>query len=408
MKLRRRQGGAATLVLVLGLVLMATLASAYSSRAVLVDLLTSQTRGQAQQARHAAQAALATAQAELLMAAGTGAVQHPFSAAAQRMTCPTDLPGLQWQCARLTLPAGNTLEDWQLGAWVARDLLGSPHVWQLRATARDTRGRGQAWVRESVFAPVIARAPADTPGAALLLNGCFSSAAGSGWRICPLSPNGQACTGTSLAMAVHSAFVPDSDANGTLSSAERNACLALNTAQLPGGGTLATPALPVGRSPCNRATWRSVLGDISADQLRAWSQAQQDRGLSASSQPARTIYWVDSPADWTQSLGSAQTPVLLVFSSQACASRCPRIASGVQIHGTVLVDAGCNDDKLRGWQAGTIDGLLAIEGGLNEVTGNGLVRARDYARQAFMLHWPEGMDGGRLQRVAGSHREGPP
>ena len=72
------------------------------------------------------------------------------------------------------------------------------------------------------------------------------------------------------------------------------------------------------------------------------------------------------------------------------------------------MDAGCDDEKLRGWQAGTIDGRLAIEGGLPAVTGNGLVRARSYSRQAFSLPWPPGIDARQVQRVAGSHREGAP
>ena len=44
------QRGASTLLLVMGLVLLATLASAYSSRAVLTDLLASQGLARAQQA----------------------------------------------------------------------------------------------------------------------------------------------------------------------------------------------------------------------------------------------------------------------------------------------------------------------------------------------------------------------
>jgi hypothetical protein len=52
--------------------------------------------------------------------------------------------------------------------------------------------------------------------------------------------------------------------------------------------------------------------------------------------------------------------------------------------------------------------LLAVEGGLRAVWGHSLIRARDYARQAFVLHWPEGMDPRQVQRIPGSHREGPP
>lgn len=404
----QRQQGAATLLMVLCLVLLATLASAWSSRAVLMDQLTSQTRGQAQQARNASQAALATAQADVLRAFAQTAAQDLFADKTMGLTCPTDLKGPRWQCTRLPMAAGAEMGGWQLDAVAVRDLVTSPHVWQLRASSRATSGHGQAFVRESVFAPVMAPAPAETPDAALLLNGCFSASNASSWQVCPLNPNGQACTGSSASPAVFSHFVPDTDGNGLLSATERSACLPLTPAQLPGGGTLVSPVQAIQRSPCQRATWRSVLGDMTPTQLKAWSDAQANNGLHALSQPARSIYWIDSPADWTQSLGTERAPVLLVFSSQACAVRCPRIAPGVQIHGTVFVDADCKDDKLQGWQAGTIDGLLAIEGGLTAVTGNSLIRARPYARQALRLHWPEGMDPRQLQRVASSHREGPP
>jgi hypothetical protein len=402
------QRGAATLLLVLGLVLLATLASAWSSRAVLMDLLTTQTRSQSQQARHAAQAALATAESDLLQMFSAPAVPNPWPDPGPRTACPSGLQGLQWQCSRLPLAAGQTLGDWQLYALAARDLLASPHVWQIHATARASTGRGQASVRESLFVPVLAPIPNPTPPAAVLLNGCFSAAAGSQWQLCPLASGGPSCTGTANTPVVQSHHVPDADGNGLLSGSEMAACLAVPAHSLPGGGTVTGPATAQSRSPCSRAVWRSVLGDVTPAQLQAWSDAQARNGLDARSQPARTVYWVDSPADWTQSLGSPQAPVLLVFSSQACASRCPRMAAGVQIHGTVYLDAACDDEKLRGWQAGTIDGLLAAEGSLTSVTGNSLIRARDYARQAVTLHWPEGIDARRLQRVAGSHTQARP
>jgi hypothetical protein len=403
-----REQGAATLLLVLGLVLLASLASAWSSRAVLVDLLGSQTRGQVQQARSAAQAALATAQADVLRSFAQSPAEDLFADRTRAIPCPADLQGPRWQCARLPMAAGSEMNHWQLGAIAARDLVTAPHVWQLRASSRADSGQGQAFVRESAFVPAIAPAPSQAPDAALLLNGCFSADSGSAWQICPLNTRAPACTGSTSAAAVHSHFVPDTNGNGTLSPAERRACLALTPAQLPGGGKLSSPTVAAHRSPCNRATWRSVLGDMTPAQIKAWSDAQASNGLHPLSQPARSIYWVDSPGDWTQSLGTPQAPVLLVFSSQACAVRCPRIAAGVQIHGTVLVDADCQDEKLQQWQAGTIDGLLAVEGGLSAAMGHGLVRARAYARQAFALHWPEGMDPRQVQRVHGSHREGPP
>lgn len=402
----QRQTGAATLVLVLGLVLLGSLATAWSSRAVLVDLLVSQSRGQAQQARHAAQAALATAQADVLQAWDAGDLPALFANSARLMSCPSDLPGPRWQCTQLPLSGGQELSGWSLGALAVRDLIAGPHVWQLRGWAQHPSGQGQAKVRESLFVPSVAPVPTDSPNTALLLNGCLAAPVSPALQVCPLAATGQSCVGTATASAVHSLRVPDSDRNGQLSAEERQHCLPLNPHHLPGGGSLTGTAGAPGQGPCNRAAWRQVLGDMTDSQLQAWSDAQALNGLSTSTQPARSVYWIDSPADWTQSLGTPQAPVLLVFSARACALRCPRIAPHVQIHGTVFVDAQCSDDKLQGWQAGTIDGLLAIEGGLPALGGAGRVRARSERLAALALHWPPGIDARRPQRIAGSHREG--
>lgn len=401
------QRGATSLLLVLGLVVLATLASGLASRAVLMDLLTAQARGQSLQAGHAAQAALAAAEADLLLAFGQMPPTDPLTNAPLRTPCPDGFTGPRWQCARLPLAAGSTWGPWRLEADAVRDLVAAPHVWQLHARAQRTPGQGQSGIRSTVIVPVLQPLPADTTQAAVVLNGCYSSSPGSQWQLCPTT-SGPSCGGGSTATVVWSHFVPDIDGNGMLSSAERGACLAVPLSSLPAGGVSRGPAALVDRTPCNRATWNSVLGDTTPEQLRAWSDAQAANGLHSLSQPARSIYWIDSPADWTQSLGSPQAPVLLIFSRQACAQRCPRLSSGVQIHGTVFLDAGCDDEKVRGWQAATIDGLLAVEAGLTMVTGSSLIRGQAYARQALDLSWPEGIDPRRVQRVNGSLRSGTP
>jgi len=358
----------------------------------------------ASQARLAAQAALATAEAALLQPEASTPDQNPFTRSTQ--TCPADLQGAQWQCS--LLPTPSVQPDWQWRVVLARDLVQAPHVWQIRASATGIANAGQAQLRESVFVPVLAPAPADTPTAALILNGCASESTGSSWQICPLSRNGQACTSSAAGPAVYSHFVPDTNKNGSITASERKSCLAFAAASLPAGGALSSPNTPANRIPCNRAAWRSALGDITPEQLRAWSEAQERHGLHALSQPARSIYWIDSPADWTQNLGSADAPVLLVFSNQACAQRCPRLAAGVHIHGTVYADAGCDDEKMRGWQAGWVEGQVVIEAGLPQVTGNSRIWAAAQGRNAYILNWPDGIDTRRVQRVLGSRWEGTP
>jgi len=395
--------GAATLLLVLGLVLLATLASAYSSRTVLADLLASQGLARATQARWMAQAALATAEAALLQPEASAPTVHPLNASPT--ACPASLQGTQWQCSALNLPTAPD-NTWSWQATLARDLVTSPHVWQIHVNAGNRLG--QASLRQSVFMPVLAPAPADTPTAALILNGCASEALGSGWQICPLSRTGQPCIGTATGPAVYSHHVPDTNNSGLISASERKACLAFASTSLPGGGSLGSTSSSTSRTPCNRAAWRSAFGNTTPEQLRAWSQAQQQQGLHHLSQPPRSIYWIDSPADWVQSLGSADAPVLLVFSGLACATRCPRLAAGTAIQGTVYLDAGCDDEKMRGWQAGRVQGQLVVEAGLPQVTGHAQVWATLQSRNAYILDWPEGIDPDRVQRVPGSRWAGPP
>jgi len=397
----RAAPGAITLLMAIGLVVLASLASFYSTRSVLVDQLASQNHAHAHQARLAAQAALAWAQADL--------VSHSPSPPdwATSAACPSGITGPQWQCIAMPPAPHPALPAMQLNVTAVRDLVTSPHVLTLYASASEPTHHSLARVRESLFIPAVAPAPSQAPQAALVLNGCVSEAAGSSLRACPLSSTGQACSGTAMAPAVQTLFVPDTDRNGSISSTETNNCLALSGTSLTGGGSQIGPDMAVSRNPCNRAAWRSALGDITDAQLKAWSSAQERQGLHALSNPPRTVYWIDSPADWTQSIGQPDHPALLVLSEQACTQRCPRIAAGVHIHGSVVVQAGCDDEKMRGWQAGWIEGQLVIEAGLPEWR-SGDLWARPYGRDGYNLNWPAGIDARQVQRVNGSWSEGSP
>jgi hypothetical protein len=107
-------------------------------------------------------------------------------------------------------------------------------------------------------------------------------------------------------------------------------------------------------------------------------------------------------------VGTAQAPVLLVFSATACTPRCPSMVSGVHIHGTVVLDTQCQDDKARAWRAGQIDGQLLINSAWPEAPNTTQVTAQPYARKAYLLPWPQGMDAQQVQIVNGSWSEGAP
>ena len=178
---------------------------------------------------------------------------------------------------------------------------------------------------------------------------------------------------------------------------------------VPASASTAAVVLSSGTSPpCASTAWQQVLGDLSAEHIRAWSQAQERQGLHALSQPPRSIYWIDSPAPWTQSVGTTQAPVLLVFSATACTPYCPSMVSGVRIHGTVVLDTQCQDDRARGWRAGQIEGQLLINSAWPEAPNASQVTAQAYARKAYLLPWPQGMDAQKVQIVNGSWREGTP
>jgi Tfp pilus assembly protein PilX len=407
------QKGAITLLVAIGLVILASITSIYSARSVLMDQLASHNHARASQARLAADSALASAQATL---PSTGPqLQALFNAAS---SCPAGVVGPQWQCAQLNPAPHPSIPQAQLSATAVRDLVLSPHVVTVHANASIPSQNSQAQVRESVFVPAVAPAPGlqpspnpqnpSGPHAALTLNGCVSAATGASLRVCPLvSSKGETCVSTAKGPAILTYFAVDTNQDKTISNTEKNACLALSVSSLPGGGSKTGPSVAVPRSPCRRVAWQSVLGDITDEQLQAWSTAQERNGLTAQTTPPRSIYWIDSPADWQQNVGTADTPVLLVFSAKACAQRCPRIGTGVRIYGSVLIDSGCNDEKMRGWQAGTIEGQLVVESGLPEWQ-SGTVLARPDGRNAYILNWPEGIDARQLQRVNGSWSEGSP
>lgn len=392
------QNGAITLLVAIGMVVLASLTSFYSARSVLVEQLATHNHGHAAQARMAADAALARAQMALIST--SSGLENLLIGGAN---CPASHIGLQWQCSRINLPRHPSMPEAELTAIALRDVLLSPHVLMLQASARISGYNSTAHVRESVFIPTLAPAPEMATPSTLVVNGCISEAVGARVRVCPPVGQGIACTGSAKGPAVQTHFVADTDRNGGISVAEKNACLALNPSSLPGGGDLTGPPNAVARTPCNRAAWRSVLGNITDAQLKAWSNAQERNGLTAHTQPARTIYWIDSPSDWQHSVGSTDLPALLVFSDKACAQRCPRISAGARIVGSVLVDSGCQDEKMRGWQGGTIEGQLVVESGLPEWQ-QGTVLAHPGGRKAYILNWPTGIDATQVQRVNGSWR----
>ena len=136
------------------------------------------------------------------------------------------------------------------------------------------------------------------------------------------------------------------------------------------------PAARPEPAECTPIEWRKQFGNITPAQLKAISTAQLQNGLSSLSQPGRTVYWIDSPLTWTQSLGTHSSPVVLIFSDIACAHQCPQIASQAAITGVVYFQS-----------ANACQNPVALLN-LNP--------------EAYHFDWPIGIDASRVQRVSGS------
>jgi hypothetical protein len=136
-------------------------------------------------------------------------------------------------------------------------------------------------------------------------------------------------------------------------------CLALDTIDVHGGQRIEIPI------PLNNTLW-STLFSVSPEEYAELAVAE----LTLPADQRR--YWLAEPADlvdgkWTRSLGSADTPVVLVFPQ---ASGCPRFAGGVRIVGFVFIDSACPDPLAD--TSLEITGTLGINGDAD--TGNGSIR----------------------------------
>lgn len=394
------QRGAAALLTVTVLVILAAAGAGLAARSLWLDRLGADSRLQAQQARLAAESALAQAAARLQQTTLSGQLAAYWSQASGTQ-CPATHPPPGWQCLQQVWQeaAHDGRSPWQLQVTMLRHLTRSPHVVDIRASAQraDGSARSRAAVRQSLYQPALLPLPADAPGAALLVRGCVREAMEGSSRLCGRVDTGPVCSNPGLTAAVQSLGLP---AGETVAEGER--CLHLAPASLPGGSALLMPQAGTPAPDCDQPAWQAVLGPQTEDALRLASDSQARAGLHHASTPARTVYWIDSPLDWLQSLGSPGAPVLLVFSAQACAQRCPRLAPGVEIHGTVVLEAGCDRRRLQDWSAGHVYGQVVAGASIDGLAAGSTVVATAYAHDALRLRWPEGIDARQLQWVAGS------
>lgn len=394
------------------LVLLASTVGLFTARLVWTERLASNHSLWKAQAQYTAEAALETALTLLDRTLRDPATvfwsQHEAS------QCANGFTGIEWQCRSLNLDAGLD-STWDshghsVQVHVMRDVVRAPHVAVVLAEARHNTNHAAAQVQQSLYMPVLA--PMDLPLkiAPLVTQGCVSEASPGSTRFCAPNANQGSCggSGQNVGNAIQSLFTPDTDGNGLISPAEQQACGNVSAVSLQGGAWVAPATLLPTPTPANCGTgvWRSVFGATTPEQIQAVSQAQALKGLNTSSNPPRSVYWIDSPNPWTQSLGSATAPVLLVFSATACTSQCPRISPSSQIVGTVFLDSQCQDSRAALWHSGTVLGQVAVASGLPSLQAGSQMQWLANHRQAFDWPWPVGIDGRRMQRVRGSWRSG--
>lgn len=406
--MKQRQQGAITLLTASLLVLLASMVGLFTARSILSERLGSHNAVRAAQVQQTAQAALETALAQIEQSFATQ--PNSFWATHDPQQCQSGYTGPEWQCRSLLLDAGWDSHGHTLQVSVMRDVVRAPHVAVVHAQARHPGNHSMGQVQESVYLPMAGPIGSANKATPLLTQGCVSEATAGGTRFCAPGANQVGCSGNGLSIgtAIQSLFVPDLDGNGIISTTEQQACLVVNASSLQ-GGALVTPltATPTPNpAACDSAVWTSLFGETSAAQIQAISQAQTLKGLSASTQPARTVYWIDSPNDWTQSVGTTTAPVVLIFSAAACATQCPRISPGTHIVGTVFLDTQCQDSRATLWHSGSVSGQVAAPSGLPSLqAGSQFVWLANH-RQAFDWPWPAHMDASRVQRVRGSWKSG--
>ena len=402
------QQGAITLLMVTLLVLLASMVGLFTARSILSERLSANNGVWAAQAQQTAEAALETALAQIEQSFST--TPNTFWSTHDSQQCLSAYTGIEWQCRSLLLDTGWDTQGHTLQVRVMRDVVRAPHVALVHAQARHAGNHSSGQVQQSIYLPTagpIGTANQPTP---LLTQGCVNEAIAGSTRFCAPGANQAGCSGNGLSIgtAIQTLYAPDLDGNGLISTAEQQACLKVNASSLQ-GGALVTPAsatLAPNPATCDSAVWNSLFGQTTPAHIQAISQAQALKGLSRLTQPARTVYWIDSPAEWSQSVGTPSAPVVLVFSASACASQCPRISPSTQIVGTVFLDTQCQDSRATLWHSGSVSGQVALPSGLPSLQAGSQFMWLANHRQAFDWPWPVNIDATRVQRVRGSWKSG--
>ena len=451
---KRRQTGVAALFGSVTLVLLASLATIYGSRSVQFEQMDSNNQYWATQAHEVAQSGVEHAIAWFKSKTSATDLNNFWVASSTANACPNGISGVQWQCFNMSSQTGVAVTDYTVDVRLGRDVVDAPNVATIQSTATNTSNNARATVVQKVYLPVVGNTPGSTQAgtnAPLVTNGCTSGITGNP-DICPRSATGSPCPTTASCLcnrgtcsgncscsgscsagtcsgngtcstgigtcgvcnctvgtAIHSLYVPDYNSDGIIAQTEINQCLDLGHLDIHSGSrtsvsATATPS-PTASGSCNNAAWNEIFGTTTKAQMQALSAAQAAAGLTDSTTPRRTVYWIDSTSNWHDSLGSATEPVILIFSSTACASDCPKINGSPTIYGTVFLDTQCDGTRANGWGGAEIYGTVAIESDMSDLNANTEIYFNGNTGSAFPPSLPPAYDSNQVQRVSGSWKD---
>ena len=222
----------------------------------------------------------------------------------------------------------------------------------------------KAMVRQSVFVSPFNNNKPGSGAPPLVVNGCLSGVTGTP----SLKPAAAGATG--------------------IISSQPAACLDNGHMNLNGG-------TKVGNGFTGTA-WDYVFPGIPKADMKTLAAAQAAAGLPLSE---RSVIWVDSTANWHDSVGSLGppvSPVVLIFSA---AAGCPKINGNPRIVGIVYYEGGCDS---QGFGGADLHGSLVYEGSLTKFTANTTL---NYNAAVNTIVSTGGNLGGKMPKVAGTWRD---
>lgn len=182
------------------------------------------------------------------------------------------------------------------------------------------------------------------------MNGCLTDVTGSPDVYVGTRPDGIAA-GTSQAPANQGVWGDGSDAD--------NPCLKQGENHLNAHG--GQPAGSLFSTADGKTAWEYVFGSYTRAQIKAKADAEVAAGVAADD---RNYIWVTDSANYHTSWGTASHPVILVFDA---VSDCPAINGSPIIYGIVFIDSPCT---ANGWGGATVYGSVIVNGNISKLNSN--------------------------------------